>query len=356
MSNRTLEANSIPIGPHLAGLLKQALGRTGTGFDEAAFLQQIHYWTSNPQVTGWIVGGVKWIYNSLQSWLNQLPWMSEYGLRKAIANLKKLGLLQTAQHGLSQYNRVMFYRIDYERLNRFMDGVCEQNTSRCVESDRVDVRSDHTSYTETSSDPSFKEQQTAVVVPCMKQNWDEGDRPSIPQLEQEQSEDKGDRSPVLLEQPSDGGGDTSSAPSSGKDSKPETENFPELAAAVAQAVGLEASALPRNLRRAIAQYPERVEGAIAYLQHQQQKRRIENPVGYLYEAIVSGWTLTVLQTPSIVPPGFNEWFNKARAEGLVVAAMAIDGVHHTLHREMGWIPTVQLIEEGAIAHEKSATS
>jgi len=345
MNSKTLEANSIPIGPHLAGLLKQALGRTGTGFDEAAFLQQIHYWTSNPQVAGWLVDGVKWVYNSLQSWLNQLPWMSEYGLRKAIANLKKLGLLQTAQHGLSQYNRVMFYRIDYERLNRFSGGVCEQDAFRCVESDRVDVRSDHTSYTETSPDTPFKEQQTAVVVPCGEQDVHEGDRPCISQLEQEQSEDKDNRSPVLLEQPSDGGGDTSSAPSSGKDANNETANFPELAAAVAQAVGLEASALPKNLRRAIAQHGERVEGAIAYLQYQQQKRTIENPVGYLYEAIVSGWTLPVSQSPSIVPPGFNEWFNKARERGLVLASMMISGTHHVLHFEKGWLPTMQLMQD-----------
>ncbi|MBD2153098.1 hypothetical protein [Leptolyngbya sp. FACHB-16] len=341
--SKTLEANAIPIGPHLAGLLKRALGKGGTGIDEAAFLQQLHYWTSNSQVAGWLVDGVKWVYNSLHSWLVQLPWMSEYGLRKAIANLKKLGLLQTAQHGLSQYNRVMFYRIDYERLNGFVGGVCEQDASRRVESDRVDVRSDHTSYTETSSDTSFPEQQTAVVVPCMKQDWDEGDRPPIFLGEQEQSQDKGDRSPILLEEPSDGGEDPSSAPSSGKDANNETANFPELMNAVAQAVGLDASALPRNLRRAIAQHPGRIRGAIAYLQHHQQKRKIENPVGYLYEAIVYEWTLPVSQSLSIVPHGFNEWFNRARAEGLVVAAMAIDGVHHTLHTQKGWVPTMQLI-------------
>jgi len=323
MNRKTLEASSIPIPPYLAGLLKQALGRTGTGFDEAAFLQQLHYWTLNADVSGWLINDVKWIYNSLQSWLGQFPWMSEYGLRKAIANLKKLGLIQTAQHGLSQYNRVMFYRIDYGRLDRFIGGVCEQNAPRYVESDRIDVRSDHTSYTETSSDTTFKEQQTVVVV-------------SVEEIEPfEEPSGKGDHSPVLLEQPSDGGGDASSAPSSGKNAKPEPENFPELAAAVAQAVGMEAAALPRNLRRAIAQYGERVEGAIAYLQHQQQKRRIENPVGYLYEAIVSGWNLSVTQTSSILPDGFNAWFNQARQDGRVLAAMVIDGVHHTLHVQGG---------------------
>ncbi|MEP1080043.1 hypothetical protein NDI52_32270 [Leptolyngbya sp. PL-A3] len=168
-------------------------------------------------------------------------------------------------------------------------------------------------------------------------------------MEQEQDSDRGegegDRSPVLLEESSDRGGDTASAPSSGKDAKHEVTNFPELIEAVAQAVGLDSSALPRNLRGAIAQYPERVEGAIAYLQHQQQKRKIENPVGYLYEAIGSGWNLPVSETSSIVPQGFNEWFNEARSQGLVVAAMAIDGIHYTLHTQKGWIPTVQLMQQ-----------
>ncbi|MBD2158513.1 hypothetical protein [Leptolyngbya sp. FACHB-16] len=245
MNSKTLEANSIPVPPHLAGLLKQALGRTGTGFDEAAFLQQLHYWTLNTDVTGWLVDGSKWIYNSLQSWLSQLPWLSEYGLRKAIANLKKLGLLQTAQHGLSQYNRVMFYRINYERLEQFVGSLCEHVTFRFENSDRIDVRSDHSSYTETSSDTSFPEQQT-VVVSCTEENWHENDRLPISPTEQEQkqSQDAGNRSLVLPEKPNNGGGDTSSASGSGKDTKNEFANFPELMDAVAQAVGLGSEMTP----------------------------------------------------------------------------------------------------------------
>jgi hypothetical protein len=77
--------------------------------DEGAFLQQLHYWTLNTGTTGWIVEDVKWIYNSLKNWQQQFPWMGEYGLRKAIANLKKLELIQTAQHWITSYKRVMFY-------------------------------------------------------------------------------------------------------------------------------------------------------------------------------------------------------------------------------------------------------
>jgi|GEM_PF-4161382 len=33
-----------------------------------------------------------------------------------------------------------------------------------------------------------------------------------------------------------------------------------------------------------------------------------------------------------------------KRQGLVVAAMEIDGIHHTLHSRQGWIPTHQLMQ------------
>jgi hypothetical protein len=338
MISKTLEANSIPIPPHLAGLLKQILGRSGNGFDEAAFLQQLHYWTTNTQTKGYLVDGVKWIYNSLKAWLSQFCWMSEYGLRKAIANLKKLGLIQTTQHLVDQYQRVMFYRIDYDKLKTFTDGTCDLFAHRYVNSDHLDVRSVHTSNTETSSDTSFR-QQTGVVV-SVNEEMQNGVR-----------EEEGDRS-LLIEdkEAAIDGGENFSPPSSGKDSKIQEANFPELFREVAQVLEQAPDEkLPGNLRRAIAQYPGRVKGAIDYLKQQQQKRRIKNPAGYLYEAIVQEWNVSVVRE-SIVPEGFSEWFESMKKQGLVLAAMTIEGVHHTWHCQLGWVPTEQLMQnaDGAI--------
>jgi ubiquinone biosynthesis protein UbiJ len=122
--------------------------------------------------------------------------------------------------------------------------------------------------------------------------------------------------------------------------------------AVAQAIAHPASSpLPTALKRAIAQFPDRVQTAIDYLSHQQQKRQIKNPVGYLYEAIVEGWNLVVPQATLAssakqhVPDDFSEWFDQMKAQGLVVAATTIEGVHHTLHMQQGWVPTQQLMSE-----------
>jgi len=121
--------------------------------------------------------------------------------------------------------------------------------------------------------------------------------------------------------------------------------FPELVESVRRTIDLApGSALPKSLLGAIRQYRDRVKPAIAYLQSQQQRRAIENPVGYLYQALTEGWELSIPQAGSIVPIGFTQWFDQAKAQGLVLAAMAINGVHHTLHIERGWIPTEQLMK------------
>ncbi|MDX2244787.1 MAG: hypothetical protein NW224_29275 [Leptolyngbyaceae cyanobacterium bins.302] len=340
MTSKTLETNSIPIPPHLAGLIKQALGRAGTGFDEGAFLQQLHYWTLNSATTGWIVDGVKWIYNSLKSWQQQFPWMSEYGLRKAIANLKKLGLIETAQHWISQYKRVMFYRIDYERLKTFAPDMCDLITTRCVNSDQFDVQTEHTTYTDTSSNTSLSEQQT-VVVSEMNESFEEMDSLETQSYNRASEVEAGNPER-----------DSISPASSGSNFAIQDAEFPELIDAVAQAIAhLTDSPLPTALKRAIAQFPDRVKPAIDYLNQQQQKQPINNPVGYLYEAIVEGWNLAVPKATlagsakQCVPDGFSEWFNQMKAQGLVVAAMTIDGVHHTLHIQHDWVQTHELMQK-----------
>jgi hypothetical protein len=261
--------------------------------------------------------------------------MSEYGLRKAIANLKKLGLIHTAQHWISSYKRVMFYRIDYERLSAFAGVVCDLITPPCVNSAPIDIQSEHTAYTNTSSNTSVSEQQRVVVSQmhdCVEET----------SLLQEQS----CNSAIGVE------GDTSGVdklPSASSGDKVAAQDgmFPELIAVVTQAIAHPTgSPLPPALQRAITQYPHRVQPAIQYLKHQQQKRTIQNPAGYLYQAIVEGWEVQSSESLGIVPECFHAWFNRAKAAGLVIAATTIDGTHHTLHVQQGWVQTHQLMQSG----------
>jgi hypothetical protein len=330
MSDNILESNSIPIPPQLAGLLKQTLSKMGTGFDEGAFLQQLHYWTVNPHTRGWMLDGVKWVYNSLKAWRSQFPWMSEYGLRKAIANLKKLGLIQTAQHWITSYQRIMFYRIDYEQLKKFAPGLCELFTFRYAAPDQVDVRSDHITDPKTSSDTSFQKQQTDAVADEIVEPVEALPSPEpVTKPAMEQPAARGENHPPC---------------GSGNNLEIDRSEFPELIQAVANAIGQPPNA---TLRQAILQHSERVKDAIAYLQFQQHRRPINNPAGYLYEAFIGGWQLCTSNPSEVItPPGFKEWFDQAKKQGLVIAATAIEGVHHTLHIHQGWTPTLQLMQSG----------
>ncbi|MBD2024193.1 hypothetical protein [Leptolyngbya sp. FACHB-711] len=340
MAYKTLEANSIPIPPQLAGLLKQTLGKSGTGFDESAFLQQLHYWTVNSAVSGWVADGIKWVYNSLKSWQEQFPWMTQYGLRKAIANLKKLGLIQTAQHWITSYKRVMFYRIDYDRLSAFAGTVCDLVTLRCANSDPIDVLNNRTTDTETSSDNSLSEQQTAFVVVSQMNEEETGSAETGKAAGGEQG------SGVEVDSAMEG---TLSPASSGEVVEIQSAEFPELAEEVAEAIGYPPNTpLPTALKEAIERFPDRVKPAIAYLRQQQQKRQIKNPMGYLYEAIVKGWNVQI-EKHSILPKGFNEWFDYMKRQGLVIAATTIDGIHHTLHIQQGWIPTMEAMRKYSMA-------
>ncbi|MBD2095964.1 hypothetical protein H6F90_12485 [Trichocoleus sp. FACHB-591] len=42
---------------------------------------------------------------------------------------------------------------------------------------------------------------------------------------------------------------------------------------------------------------------------------------------------------SAPPPDFNACFNWAKAQGMVLAATPIDGIHPTLYVQQGWVAT-----------------
>ncbi|PSB14329.1 hypothetical protein C7B65_26585 [Phormidesmis priestleyi ULC007] len=94
--------------------------------------------------------------------------------------------------------------------------------------------------------------------------------------------------------------------SSGKNSDVQRAKFPELFDAVAQAISHSpGSPLPIALTTAVSEFPDRVQPAIVYLRHQQQRRAIQNPVGYLYRAIVEGWNLPQ-PSDAATPAGFRD--------------------------------------------------
>lgn len=85
----------------------------GIGLNEAILLQKIHGWL---QCTPKENVGRNWIYNTYKSWHEQLPFMSETTIKRAMKNLIDKGIVITENFNKKKFDKTLWYSIDYEKL------------------------------------------------------------------------------------------------------------------------------------------------------------------------------------------------------------------------------------------------
>ena len=90
----------------------------GIGLNEAILLQKIHGWL---QCTPKDHAGRNWIYNSYRSWHEQLPFMSESTIKRAIKNLIDKGIVLAESFNKSSFDKTLWYSIDYNKLNEIVE-------------------------------------------------------------------------------------------------------------------------------------------------------------------------------------------------------------------------------------------
>jgi phage tail protein X len=83
------------------------------GLAPALFLQQVHYWLLRSPHQ---YAGQPWIYNTYAQWQVQFPFLSRDQLARAVATLRRLGVLQVAHWDADRRERRNWYSIDYARL------------------------------------------------------------------------------------------------------------------------------------------------------------------------------------------------------------------------------------------------
>lgn len=106
-SSCLLPEPGITLLPSLAGKI---------GVNEALFLQQIHYWITR-QAGAIDQYGRYWIYNTIKQWQEQLSFLSESTIKRAIVNLESDGVLLSTWIGTG-FSRKKAYTIDYDRVDR----------------------------------------------------------------------------------------------------------------------------------------------------------------------------------------------------------------------------------------------
>ncbi|EKT55488.1 hypothetical protein [Providencia sneebia] len=83
------------------------------GLNEALLLQQVQYWLSET-TSGVDHNGRRWVYNTIEEWREQFPYLSESTIKRGFNNLKKLGVLNIEQINKRTHDRTNYYSINYE--------------------------------------------------------------------------------------------------------------------------------------------------------------------------------------------------------------------------------------------------
>lgn len=125
MANLLLNERPLIVLPSLA----EALGSV----DKAIILQQLNYWVKKSKNYH---DGRPWVYNSVEAWAKQFPWIkSKTTIKKHFKDLKKLGLVLTGNFNQYSFDRTTWYTIDYEALEKFSDDFFAKKAAENQEDD-----------------------------------------------------------------------------------------------------------------------------------------------------------------------------------------------------------------------------
>lgn len=119
MNDLLFDERPLVIQPTLAKLLGS--------LDEAAILQQIHYWLVR---SANIKDGHKWVYNSMTEWHKQFFWIPIATLKRKFKSLETKGLLITGNYNKAKFDKTKWYRIDYDALYEMKQRLYQNDTTR----------------------------------------------------------------------------------------------------------------------------------------------------------------------------------------------------------------------------------
>jgi len=127
-------------------IIKRNIARALQSDRQAYFLQQVKYWIGvnmrKPKNQAYYNDGRWWMYNTLDEWHDQFPWLSVMTIRRIIDELKKNGLLITGNYNKKKYDKTVWYSIDERKLDELIDEhmtVCSKRTHGSVQNEHMDL-------------------------------------------------------------------------------------------------------------------------------------------------------------------------------------------------------------------------
>lgn len=128
----------------------------GIGLNEAILLQKIHGWL---QCTPKEHVGRSWIYNTYKSWHEQLPFMSESTIKRAIKNLIDKGIVITENFNKSTFDKTLWYSIDYEKLNEIVEISDSVKMTSGLGQNDLTIVSNRTNYTNNNYNNNYNNKE-----------------------------------------------------------------------------------------------------------------------------------------------------------------------------------------------------
>lgn len=107
---------------------------TVVGLNEAIVLQQIEYWINineKAKKESAFHDGFFWTYNTVSEWQEQFPFWSYDTVKRTLSKLRKKEILITDRFNKEGYDRTLWYRINYKKLNELEENL-NSNRAKCT--------------------------------------------------------------------------------------------------------------------------------------------------------------------------------------------------------------------------------
>jgi DnaD/phage-associated family protein len=142
------------------------------GLNEAIMLQQINYWIGIFESNGekyektHLHNKKFWIYNTYEDWGKQFPFWSISTIRRTLANLEEMGLIETSNFNKFKGDKTKWYSINQKKIEELQTNkVNSQTEENCCHFDNSAYSYCTEELSNLSKDPDQHEQSNTIIVP-----------------------------------------------------------------------------------------------------------------------------------------------------------------------------------------------
>ena len=135
-------------------LIKPLIAAALNSDRQAYFIQQVKYWMNKNRDKGRNYhDGHQWMFNTLEDWRAEFPWLSLMTIRRIVDTLKTKEILITGNYNKKKYDKTTWYSINERKLDEVIErykSECSKRTKASVQNEQMDDTKKNAPIPETS--------------------------------------------------------------------------------------------------------------------------------------------------------------------------------------------------------------